>query len=92
MNVGDLVWYQDNEAWIVSLPTVYGGRYRIEWHDKEKGMVQADAKYSEIDPRPLTPPTIDPRLLKAWDEYMRSGGRGALERLEIIAGTIAGED
>jgi hypothetical protein len=92
MNVGDAVWYQDNEAHIVGLPTVYGGLYRVEWHDKEKGAVQADARYSEIDPRPVTPPTIDPRLLKAWNEYLRSGGSGALERLEIIAGTIAEED
>jgi hypothetical protein len=55
-------------------------------------VVQVDARYGEIDPRPVTPPTIDPRLLKAWNEYIRSGGRGALERLEIIAGTIANED
>ena len=92
MNVGDLVWYQDKKAWIVRLPTFHGDRYRVEWHDKEKGMVQADVRCGEIDPRPLTPPKIDPRLLKAWDEYTRSGGRGALERLEIIAGTIAEED
>jgi hypothetical protein len=92
VNVGDLVWYQDKQAWIVSLPAIYGGRYRVEWHDEERGAGQADATYTEIDPRPLMPPTIDPRLLKAWDEYTRSGGRGALERLEIIAGTIANED